>query len=151
MSKKAHKTTHGSHSHLRKTLLIYMAVMALLCLFAQVIVSLRDDRIDVYAALALLPAALYYAYFNIVSKSQLGDVRFARLVTHCIGFLMVNLSYHVHALLLLIDSSQTGWRGMYLPEGWFGVLLAMFVIWGFGLLIHMIASVAQGGLEDSDA
>jgi hypothetical protein len=37
-----------------------------------------------------------------------------------------------------------------LSEGWFGVLFGMFVIWGIGLLIHMIASIAQKGYEELD-
>jgi hypothetical protein len=126
-----------------KTVLPYLGVLSGLCLLAQLITAARGSRIDLLAALVVVPVGLYYAYFQYTARVELSKVRFGRLVAHAAGFLIVNLSYHIHAALLLVFG-----KGDLLDEDWAGVLVAMFVFWGFGLLVHLIASVAMRGYED---
>lgn len=134
-----------------KILLPYAGIMLALCVFAQIITASRGSEIDLISGLALVPAYFYYMYFYFTSKKLLSKVRFGSLVAHFIAFLIVNLSYHVHAsILILNDISETNGPAVNLSEGWFGVLFAMFVIWGIGLLIHLIASISFNGYEELD-
>ncbi len=136
---------------INQIILPYAGIMAILCLFAQIVTAARGSEIDFMAGLALVPAYLYYLYFHITSKEKLSKVRFGRLVAHFVAFLIVNLSYHIHAAILSLQNiNETQGPVVNLPEGWFGVLFGMFVIWGVGLLIHMIASIAQKGYEELD-
>ncbi|PID31167.1 hypothetical protein CSA80_04065 [Candidatus Saccharibacteria bacterium] len=144
------KTTKNTNreNNFSKVLLKYIGTLAVLCLFAQMVVSLRDNEVDAVAMFALVPAALYYAYFNIAYRKPLSKVRFGSLVAHCAGFLLVNFSYHAHAFFLLIDSGQPNKPILELSTSWFGVLFAMPFFWGFGLLVHMLASVSRKGFEN---
>jgi hypothetical protein len=136
---------------INQIILPYAGIMAVLCLFAQVVIAVRGSEIDFVAGLALVPAYLYYLYFHITSKDKLSKVRFGRLVAHFVAFLIVNLSYHIHAAVLSLNNiNDTQGPVVNLSEGWFGVLFGMFVFWGIGLLIHMIASIAQKGYEELD-
>ena len=110
---------------IKKILLPYAGIMVILCIFAQVVIALRGSSIDFIAGLALMPAFIYYLYFNVMFKNRLSKVRFGALVAHVVGFLIVNLS-----------------------PSWFGVLFGMFVFWGLGLLIHLIASISLNGFEE---
>ena len=136
---------------INQIILPYAGIMAILCLFAQIVTAARGSEIDFMAGLALVPAYLYYLYFHTTSKEKLGKIRFGRLVTHFVAFLIVNLSYHIHAAVLsLRNVTETQGSIVNLPEGWFGILFSMFIIWGVGLLIHMITSIAQKGYEELD-
>lgn len=126
-----------------KILLPYMGILAGMCLVVQILTAMRGSQIDFVAGLLLVPVALYYAYFQITSRKKLSKVRFGRLVAHFIGFLIINISYHIHAVLLLLSGKEE-----MLGPDWAGVLFAMFIFWGLGLLIHMTASVAMRGYED---
>lgn len=134
-----------------QSVLRYLVILALFCALAQVVVALQRGEINILTALALVPAYLYYLYFVISSKQLLRRVRFGQLTVHFATFLVVNLSYHIHAAVLLLGnagSSQNSTTVLY--EGWFGVLFGMFVLWGIGLLIHAITSIAHKGYEDLD-
>ena len=134
---------HSTDLRIDKTALPYLGVLSGMCLVVQLITAARGSRIDLVAALLLVPVGLYYAYFQYASRVELSKVRFGRLVVHAIGFLVVNLSYHVHATLLLVFGKRE-----LLDENWAGVVLGMFVFWGLGFLVHLIASVAMRGYED---
>ena len=143
------KTTLPS---INQILLPYAALLALLCIFAQVVTAARGNGIDLAAGLALVPACMYYLYFNYRNKSQLAKIRFGVLVTHFITFLVVNLSYHIHvAVLALQNATDSHGPAISLSDGWFGALIGMFVIWGAGLLVHTVISIAQKGYEDLEA
>ncbi len=132
-------------------ILRYAGVMTALCVITQIVIALRGSRMDWVATIALLPAFVYYLYFHLAHRTVLGNLRFGRLVAHGIGFLIVNLSYHIHAAFLII--SETAGKGpeVHLTAGWFGVLFGMFIFWGLGLGIHTVASVANKGYEGLDA
>ena len=132
-----------------KILLPYAGIMVILCIFAQVVIALRGSSIDFIAGLALMPAFIYYLYFNVMFKNRLSKVRFGALVAHVVGFLIVNLSYHIHAgVLVLSNVSNSQGPVVNLSPSWFGVLFGMFVFWGLGLLIHLIASISLNGFEE---
>lgn len=136
---------------INQILLPYAGILTLLCVFAQIIVVLHGNEIDFISGLALVPAFLYYLYFYITSKQKLSKIRFGRLVAHVVAFLIVNLSYHIHAAILSLgNTSNTQGPVVHLSEGWFGVLFGMTTIWGLGLLIHTVASIAQKGYEELD-
>ena len=136
---------------INQIILPYAGIMAILCLFAQIVTAARGSEIDFVAGLALVPAFLYYLYFHITSKEKLSKVRFGRLVAHFVAFFLVNLSYHIHAAIVLLQNiSDIQGPVVNVSESWFGVLFGMFVIWGIGLLIHMTASIAQKGYEELD-
>ncbi len=128
-----------------RILLPYMGIMAGMCLVVQILTAIRGSHIDLISGLFLVPVAVYYAYFQYASKGKLSKVRFGRLVAHVIGFLIVNLSYHIHAAILLLMGKEE-----LLGADWGGVLVAMLIFWGLGLLMHMTASVAMRGYEELD-
>ena len=135
---------------INQIILPYAGIMATLCLFAQVVTAFRGSQIDLVAGLALVPAYLYYLYFYFTTRHTLSKVRFGSLVAHFIAFLIVNLSYHIHATILALGAINAAKGGTVLPQGWFGVLFGMFVFWGCWLLVHTIASISHKGYEELD-
>lgn len=129
--------------NINKILLPYLGVIAAMCVILQIIIALRGHTIDLTAGLLTVIVALYYVYSQVTNRKKLNNIRFGRLVHHIIAFVIVNLSFHIHAGYLLI-SGQAG----LVKEQWFGVLFAMFVFWGLAFLIHLTASVAMRGYEE---
>lgn len=134
----------------KKSLLQHTFVMVVSCIILQIIISIRGNRIDLISNLLLACVALYYAWYHVTAKNLLSRVRFGRLVAHLIGFLAVNLSYHFHAFILFISNNSAihGTNNFAIDPVWFGVLFGMTTFWGIGLLIHMIASIANRGFEE---
>ena len=58
---------------IKKILLPYAGIMVILCIFAQVVIALRGSSIDFIAGLALMPAFIYYLYFNVMFKNRLSN------------------------------------------------------------------------------
>jgi len=130
-------------------LLPYAGIMAVLAVFANLVVAFRGSTIDAVSGSALLPAFVYYVYFQITARAELSRIRFGLLVAHLVAFLIVNLSYHIHAATLAVLSFDSNSEpSVSLSPGWFGVLFGMFCIWGLGLLIHTVASIASRGFEE---
>ena len=129
--------------NINRTLMPYLGILGGMCLLAQALTAARGSRMDLVAAAFLLPVAVYYAYFQYSARLELTKVRFGRLIAHTAGFVIVNLSYHLHAGLLLLAGKRA-----LLDEYWAGVLIGMFVFWGLGLLVHLAASVAMRGYEN---
>ncbi len=124
-------------------LLPYMGILLVMCVALQVIIALRGHKIDHVAGLLTAVVALYYAYSQIVTNPRLNKIRFGRLIHHIVAFVIVNISFHIHAGYLLVSGQRE-----LINEGWYGVLFAMFIFWGLGFLTHMTASVAQRGYEE---
>ena len=134
----------------KKSLLTYTAVMITLSTLLQIIIAIRGNHIDLLSQALLVGIAVYYFWYQSATKSQLTKLRFGRLIAHLIGFLVINLSYHIHALILFItDSPAIKGNGEFsMDAAWFGVLFGMFCGWGVGLLFHLIASIANRGYEE---
>lgn len=134
----------------KESLLQHTLVMVVSCIVLQIIITIRGNRIDIVSNLLLAIVALYYIWYHATAKELISRVRFGRLVAHLIGFLAVNLSYHFHAFILLISNNPAirGTNDFAIDSGWFGVLFGMTTFWGIGLLIHMIASIANRGFEE---
>lgn len=138
--------------NITKLLLPHIGILIALCLMLQLFVAVRGNEIDLAANIGLGVVALYYAYFHGLSQKgkSLKKVRFGRLVAHLSGFLIVNLSFHIHAFILYATNNpvMSGSDGLLMNSGWFGVIYGMTCFWGLGLLIHLIASVGARGYEE---
>ncbi len=134
----------------KRSLLQHVIVMLVSCTLLQVVIVVRGNHIDLVSQLLLGCVALYYAWYHITAKDLLSRVRFGRLAAHLTGFLIVNLSYHAHAFILYVSNNPAirGTQDFSIDSGWFGVLFGMTTFWGIGLLIHMIASIANRGFEE---
>lgn len=134
----------------KKSLTSHFIVMSGLCALLQIIIAVRDSKIDLVAYLLLIVVALYYAYYNYTSRHTLRKLRFGRLVSHLVGFLIVNLSYHIHAYILFVTHNPAieGNENFAINPEWFGVLFGMMSFWGIGLFIHLIASISRRGFEE---
>jgi hypothetical protein len=134
----------------KKSLLQYALVLVILSTLLQIFIAIRGNHIDFLSQLFLVVIAVYYFWYHYATKNQLSKLRFGRLVAHLIGFLVINLSYHIHALILFVTSNPAikGTEGFTIDPAWFGVLFGMFSFWGVGLLIHLVASVVNRGFEE---
>jgi membrane protein CcdC involved in cytochrome C biogenesis len=135
-----------------KILLPHILILVGSCVALQIFIAVRGSEIDVAAYLGLSFVALYYAYFHSFSQKgkDLKRIRFGRLVAHLCGFLIVNLSFHIHAYMLYVSNNpvMASTDGLLMNEQWFGVIYGMMSFWGIGLLIHLIASVGARGYEE---
>lgn len=131
------------HLNVNKILLPYLGILTLLCIAIQAIIALRGHKIDHVAGLLTVAVALYYAYSQIATRARLNKIRFGRIIHHIAAFVIVNLSFHIHAGYLLVSGQKE-----LIQEDWYGVLFAMFIFWGLGFLIHLTASIAQRGYEE---
>lgn len=134
----------------KQSLLKYTGLMILFSTLLQIVIALRGNHIDFVSQLLLAVIAVYYFWYHYTTKDQLSKLRFGRLVAHLVGFLVVNLSYHIHAFVLFVTSNPAikGTDGFSIDPSWFGVLFGMFSFWGIGLLIHLVASIANRGFEE---
>ena len=134
----------------KRSLLRHFGIMFALCLVLQAIIAVRGSRIDLVSQLLLGVVALYYAWYHYTSQDLLSRMRFGRLVAHVVGFLIVNLSYHLHAFFLFLSGNTAinGTSDFGIDPSWFGALFGMVTFWGIGLLIHLIASIASRGFEE---
>ena len=126
-----------------KILLPYIGILATMCIALQAIIAIRGHKIDHVAGLLTAVVALYYAYSQITTRTKLNKIRFGRLAHHIAAFVIVNISFHIHAGYLLVSGQKE-----LIQEDWYGVLFAMFIFWGLGFLMHFTASVAQRGYEE---
>jgi hypothetical protein len=131
--------------NIKRILLPHLGILAGLCVLMQVVIAIRGSRIDLMAFFLLAGVAIYYFSFQYTTRAALRQVRFGELVAHAAGLVIVNLSFHLHAGLLLV----TGERDL-LDESWAGLLFGMFAFWGIGFLVHLVASVAMRGYESLD-
>jgi len=129
--------------NINRTLTPYLGILGGMCLLVQILTAVRGSQMDLTAGALLVPVAIYYAYFQYSARTELSRIRFGQLVAHTAGFVIVNLSYHIHAGVLLLLNKRA-----LLDEYWAGVLVGMFVFWGLGLLVHLAASVAMRGYEN---
>ena len=145
MSKSIHQAQAA-----KRSLLQHVIVLLVSCTLLQVVIAVRGNHIDLVSQLLLACVALYYTWYHITAKDLLSKVRFGRLVAHLCGFLIVNLSYHAHAFILYVSNNPAirGTADFSIDSGWFGILFGMTTFWGIGLLIHMIASIANRGFEE---
>lgn len=136
----------------KRSLLTFIGVLGLLCSALQIFIALRGSHIDTPSTLLLGATAVYYFWYQSAKSSLLCKIRYGKLVAHLAGFLIVNLSYHVHAFVLMVTDNAAIVGHDYLPinADWFGVLFGMTTFWGVGLFIHLIASVANRGFEDAN-
>jgi hypothetical protein len=132
---------------LTKHFFIMLASTALLHL----VIVFRNNKLDLTSQIMLGAIALYYFWYNYSSREKLIRLRFGRLVAHVIGFLIINLSYHLHAFILFITNSESikGNSEFGINSNWFGALFGMTTFWGIGLLIHLIASIMNRGFEET--
>jgi hypothetical protein len=93
---------------------------------------------------------LYYVYYNVTSKKVLSRVRYGLLVAHLASFLIVNIPFHLYAFILFISNNSAirGNENFAISPDWYGVLFGMTTFWGLGLLVHLVASVANRGFEE---
>jgi 1,4-dihydroxy-2-naphthoate octaprenyltransferase len=134
----------------RRSLLRHFAIMLVSCVALQTVIAVRGNHIDVVSQLLLGCVALYYGWYHYSSRDQLRRLRFGRLVAHVVGYLIVNLSFHIHAFILIVSSNPAikGTADFTIDQGWFGVLFGMTTFWGLGLLTHLTASIAKRGFEE---
>ncbi len=134
----------------KTSLLKHAGIMFAAMTILQLFIFSQGSKIDGSANLGLVAVALYYLWYHYSSRDLLARVRFGRLVAHLVGFLIVNVSYHLHAFILYISDNKVirGDNGFGIDPAWFGVLFGMTTFWGIGLLIHMIASIANRGFEE---
>jgi hypothetical protein len=134
----------------KNSLLKHFAIMFALCAFLQITIAVRGNHIDLVSQFLLAVIALYYAWYNYSSRNLLRRLRFGRLVSHLVGFLIVNVSYHLHAFILFVSNNSAikGDAEFTIDPSWFGVLFGMMTFWGLGLLVHLVASIANRGFEE---
>jgi glucan phosphoethanolaminetransferase (alkaline phosphatase superfamily) len=133
-----------------KILLPYTLVMLALVVIMQIINIVRKDIYSTTSSLSLVIVAAYYFYFNAKNHARLKKIRFGSLVAHFIGYSSVNLSYLIASFIIYWNSTYTiiGEGSVSIPKEASGALYFMPIFWGFGLLIHIIASVSNRGFEE---
>lgn len=126
-----------------RAVLVYAGVLLILVVAAQTVTVMRGHAIDVVSALALVPAAAWFALFTARYRAAIAMRAYGWLGIHVIAYVLVVGSYWVHA----------GWlagRGdsNLLEQGWSGPLIAMSAFWGMALIAHTIRSIYTKGFDD---
>lgn len=134
----------------RRVILPYLATMVAVNAALQVAIALAGSQIGVTAFVLTAVVAIVYAWYHWTRRVQLAQIRFGQLVAHVCGFVTVNLGFHIHAAVLLVTGSAAIRGDTYfrIDAQWFGVLFGMFIIWGLGLLLHLLASIRTRGFEN---
>lgn len=120
----------------------YLSGMVALVLIAHVALVLQDSVINATSALALVPAALLYAFFITRYKAAIAMRPYASYLLHVATYFIVTGSYWLHAFILSIDGNFD-----IATNGWSGVLYGMSLIWGIGLLLHTVGALLSRGYE----
>jgi hypothetical protein len=134
-----------------RTLILPFAVCLLAMMAAvQAVIVLDDNRVSLLSTLLLGAVAMFYAVFFVTRGPRLRQVRFGMLVAHATAYAIVNVSYLLHAAVLIVvnDPAIRGDGYFLMDPAWFGVTFGMATGWGIGLVIHALASVAMRGWEE---
>lgn len=134
----------------RALILPFALTLLALVVAVQIVIMVNGNEIGLIENLLLAAVAGYYAFVLITRGTRLRQVRFGMLVTHATAYTIVNLSYLLHAFVLIVANSPAirGDSNFLMNEGWFGVTFGMATGWGIGLLIHAFASIASRGWEE---
>ncbi len=135
----------------KNSLLKHFAILFALCTLLQAIMAVRGSQIDVVAQLMLAVVAVYVAGYHYFARDLLRRMRFGWVIGHAVAFMVVTLSYHVHALVLYArDSSliQSDGTSFTVDRGWYGILVGLTTFWGIGFLMHLVSSIASRGFEE---
>ncbi len=133
-----------STPNVRKRLAAYAVAMLAGVSAVHVVIILSDQQITLASQLALVVVAIGYFAFYWANYRPLQRVRFGHLITHAIGYVIVNGSYWVHAAYLWASG-----QGSVIDSAWYGLLFGMGLCWGLGLAIHARATFAGQGFEDA--
>lgn len=136
--------------NIRSLVLPFAVIMVGLVAAVHAVIVIDHNQVGLIEMLALAVVAVYYAFFFITRRSRLRQIRFGMLVAHLTGYLVVNLSYLIHAFVLILNNSPAirGDDQFLIDRGWFGVTFAMATAWGIGLLTHALSSIASRGWEE---
>lgn len=141
-------TAHGE-LNARSVLLPYFLGLIGLCTILQLVLLGIGSEIGLFALIATIGIAVYYASFLYLKRQSLSQVRFAQFVAHAITFGVVAGSFQLHAAIVTLAGSGVilGTDEFAMEPGWFGVTLAMAGFWAVGLTAHAVAAIAQRGFE----
>lgn len=134
----------------RALILPFALTMVALVAALHLVIAVNGNQIGLVETILLAAVAGYYAYFLFTRGTRLRQVRFGMLVAHATAYAVVNVSYLLHAFVLIVANNPSirGDSNFLLDQGWFGVTFGMATGWGIGLLIHAFASIAQRGWEE---
>lgn len=123
----------------------YTALLAVVLAACQIfIATTQDSEITPLAGLAIVIPAIIYAAFIYTNKSEIRKVAYASLISHLVTYLLVNMSFWAHAFFTASFEDEI----VSFESGWYGVLIAMPLFWGFGLMMHTLGALYGKGFED---
>lgn len=130
---------------MKKLMTNYILLLVLLLLGCHIFTAVAlDSEINVWAGVALLPAAITYAVFGYTNKKILRKHAYGELLIHLVTYLLVNMSYFAHAMF----TAEFKEDSFSLQAGWYGVIIIMPLFWGLGLLMHTFGAWMTKGFED---
>lgn len=137
----------------RSLLLPYMLTLVAAMLIIHIVIALTGGSITLLAGAMTAVAALGIAAWLWRNHRALRHVRFGMVIAHVTAFIIVTVSYNLHALIRVFvlgfgDAPPTGAAGQILSSSWFGATLVMSSLWGLGLLIHLLGAILGRGWED---
>lgn len=136
--------------NVRTLVLPFALTMLVLVAAVHVVIAVEGNQVGLLENLLLAVVACYYAFYYITRRARLRRIRFGMLVTHATAYAIVNVSYLLHAFVLIVSTSPSirGDSQFLMDQGWFGVTFGMATGWGIGLIVHAFASIASRGWED---
>lgn len=134
---------------IKKLTAIYVATISVMLAGVHLFIALVEkSEMTVAASFALVPVALTYLYFPVAFRKKIKKEAFLSYILHSTTYLLVNISYWIHGFILYIQDADANEGALILSNNWMGVLLAMPLFWGIGLLIHTFGAWITDGFED---
>lgn len=124
----------------------YLGIIAGLVVIHAVI-AFSGSAITVLSALLLAALALAAGIYLWMRRHDIARIRFGSLVAHVALFVPVVASYSLHAAVIGMRD-PAGAADTLLGSPWFGAVFLTTGLWGLGLMLHLVASIAQRGWED---
>lgn len=118
-------------------------------LFQIYIAVIADGEPTKLSSLILIAIAGLSWVFNYRAKKAVIKKAYLSYITHVATFLIVNLSFWIHALARYITTTSAEVDGqLIVSQDWAVYILHMPAIWGIGLLIHTVGTWKTKGFED---
>lgn len=129
-----------------KTMLPYCLATTTLVLVTHTVAAFYPQATMIIVALGTLAVLLLMIAHALTFGKGLDRLRFGGVMINAFTYTLLTCGNLVH---FTVDAVSGIWERSILLATWGGPAIAMPVLWGLGLLIHMFAVIGSRGFEET--
>lgn len=137
----------------QSVLLPYALTLIVGMVVVQVVIALTGGVPTVLTGILTAVVALGIVFWYWKNLQKLSQIRFSAAIAHTLAFVTITTSYNLHAMIRIFGHGGTeggleqAARELFTTP-WFGTTFGMTTLWGLGLLLALLGSIASRGWRD---